>query len=273
MLRTKFLPAAGVFAAAVLLMGLGASAYLARGEEPAAKPPAAEPDKPKTKSDKAGFEFLAHEGFDGKLGLNWQPVRSDPTHVSLTKHPGFLTITTQRGTIHGDANAHGAPFAKNIFVIANPLAKDADFVMTTCVYDFTPVQAYQQAALICYDDDDNYVKWSYEYDWRAGGGDQYFCLVREIGAKPEHFTTDGVAGLKKVWLRLTKRGKSYEYATSTDGKTYTMRGEQEWGEGAPKMLGILAKNGGPEGVPEIDAQFDFFDLRSPAPPRDGEEKK
>jgi regulation of enolase protein 1 (concanavalin A-like superfamily) len=267
MLRTRFLAAAGVFAAAVCMMGLGASAFLAQGA-PAEKPPAAGPDKGKGQSAKAGFDFLAHEGFDGKLGLNWQPVRPDPTHVSLTKHPGFLTITTQRGTIHGDANLHGEPLAKNIFTIVNPLGKDADFVMTTCVNDFTPAQAYQQAALICYDDDDNYLKWSYEFNWGTGS-DQYFCLVREIGAKPEHFPTDGVSGLKHVWLRLTKRGKSYEYATSTDGKTYVMRGEQEWGDGAPKLLGILAKNGGPEGVPEIDAPFSFFELRSPAPPREG----
>jgi regulation of enolase protein 1 (concanavalin A-like superfamily) len=273
MTRIKFLAsAAGVLAAAILIAAMGAARHSVQAEEPEAKSPAERPDKAKGPNAESGFSFQAFEGFHGKLLLNWQPVRSDPTHVSLTKHPGALTITTQRGTIHGDANAHGEPFAKNIFVIANPLGKDADFVMTTCVSNFTPTQAYQQAALICYDDDDNYLKWSYEFNSRTGI-DQYFVLVREIAQKPEHFAAEGVAGLKHVWLRLTKRGKSYEYATSADGKAYVMRGEQEWGDGAPKMLGILAKNGGPEGVPEIDAQFDFFELRSPAPPRAGEEKK
>ena len=259
--------AAGGFVAAILVVGAWLSAPWAQGEEPEVKPT----DRAK-ESDKPGFSFQAFESFKGKLMLNWQPVRPDPTHLSLTKHPGVLTITTQRGTIHGDANAHGEPFAKNIFVFPNPLAKDADFVMTTCVIDFTPTQAYQQAALICYDDDDNYLKWSYEYNWQTGR-DQYFCLVRETEAKPDHFPCPGVSGLQKVWLRLTKRGKKYEYATSTDGRTYTVRGEEEWGDGAPKMLGILAKNGGPMGVPDIDAQFGFFELRAPAPPRDEEEKK
>ena len=272
MMRTKFLAsAAGVLAAAILISGIGASLYRVQGEEPAVKSLGERPDKAKGPDAEPAFSFQAFEGFHGKLLLNWQPVRSDPTHVSLTKHPGALTITTQRGTIHGDANLHGEPFAKNIFVLPNPLGKDADFVMTTCVSNFTPTQSYQQAALICYNDDDNYLKWSYEFHGQVGSG-QYFVLVREIEAKPEHFSTDGVSGLKKVWLRLTKRGKSYEYATSIDGKGYEVRGEQEWGDGGPKMLGILAKNGGPEGVPEIEAQFGFFELTSPAPARDGEKK-
>ncbi len=76
-------------------------------------------------SDK--FRFLAFDDFDGKLGLNWQPVRHAPTHLSLLKNPGKLTITTQRGSIHGeeqkDAFGEGIQ-AKNIMLIDNPLSKD-----------------------------------------------------------------------------------------------------------------------------------------------------
>src|SRR6266702_4335946 len=84
------------------------------------------------------FRFLSHESFDEKLHLDWQPVRNDADHVSLTKHPGKLTITTQQGTIHGDEKAAGEPSAKNLFVMPNPLAKDADFVISTCISEFTP---------------------------------------------------------------------------------------------------------------------------------------
>jgi hypothetical protein len=48
------------------------------------------------------FAFQAFDAFDGKLGLNWKPVRPDRSHVSLTKTPGALTITTQRGSIFGE---------------------------------------------------------------------------------------------------------------------------------------------------------------------------
>lgn len=216
---------------------------------------------PKTPADER-FRFLAYEGFDGKLMLNWQPVRSDETHVSLTKHRGKLTITTQRGTIHGDEKAAGEPSAKNLFLIDNPLSKDANFVMTTCISDFTPTAAYQQAGLLCYDDDDNYAKFSYEYNWSKRDG-QHFILVLETEAKPQHFPAAEVSDLKRVWLRLTKHGKSYEYATSSDGKSFTVHGAQDWGDGAPKKLGLVAKNGGPAGVPEVEVNFDFFELRSP----------
>jgi regulation of enolase protein 1 (concanavalin A-like superfamily) len=259
MLRTK-IPGALAFLLAVIVLGMGANFPLgiAPNQEGALKLMAAPVPKAKA-ADR--FRFLAFEGFDGKFGLNWKPVRHDPTHISLTKNRGKLTITTQRGTIHADANARGEPSAQNLFLLDNPLAADIDFVMTTCISSFTPTVAYQQAGLLCYDDDDNYAKFSYEFDWSKGEG-QRFMLVLETAAKPEHFSVETEPGLKQVWLRLTKRGKNYEYSTSTDGKQFTIHGTKEWGDGAPKKLGILAKNGGPDGVPEVDACFDFFELRS-----------
>lgn len=220
--------------------------------------------EPKKKGPADEFHFLAFDGFDGKLGLNWQPIRHDPSHVSLTKHPGKLTITTQRGTIHEAEKARNEPQAKNLFVIDNPLGKDVDFVMTTCITSFTPQQAYQQAGLLVYDDDDNYLKWSYEYNWRKGEG-QTFHVVAETNAKAEHIQVDSESGLERYWLRLTKRGNRYEFASSKDGKAYSVYGQVKWGEGAPKKLGLIAKNGGPQGVKEMDVPFDFFELRSPAP--------
>jgi regulation of enolase protein 1 (concanavalin A-like superfamily) len=212
------------------------------------------------------FSFVARENFDGKLRLNWQPIRHDPTHISLKKNKGKLTITTQRGTIHADEKARGEPSAKNIFVFQNPLANDVDFVMTTCISEFKPTEKYQQAGLICYDDDDNYVKWGYEYSYVNGGGPA-FGLILETNAKPEHNIIAAEANLKRIWLRLTRSGTKYEYASSTDGDLFTVHGQRDW-EGKPRMLGVLAKNGGLEGVTEIDACFDFFELKAPPPPKE-----
>jgi regulation of enolase protein 1 (concanavalin A-like superfamily) len=258
MLRIKVLGAAVLLAALVLGMGIGLPFGTSPGRESMSKLMAAPVPKARPADQ---FRFLAFEGFDGKLRLNWKPVRPDPTHFSLTKHRGKLTITTQRGTIHGDEKTQGEPSAKNLFLIDNPLAKDTDFVMTTCISSFTPTVAYQQAALLCYDDDDNYLKWSYEFNWSKGEGQRFICVC-ETEAKPDHFPAEAVSDLKQVWLRLTKRGKSYEYATSTDGKSFTIHGAKEWGDGAPKKLGIVAKNGGPDGGPEVDTCFEFFELRS-----------
>jgi RNA polymerase sigma factor (sigma-70 family) len=264
------------------------------------------------------FRFLAFDGFDGQFGLNWQPVRHDPSHASLAKNPGRLTITTQRGSIHGPTDDPKAranePLTKNLFLIDNPLARDADFTATTCVVGFRPAKQYQQAGLILYNDDDNYLKWNYEFNddfltpapeadreesqllmrgvrelrtqvdknqlerwmlqqpevalpvWasRQEGGRPFFIGVAETGGNPEHHITAPAApNLPRVWLRITKRGNLYDCSTSTDGERFVKRGTIDWGKGGPKKLGLLAQNGGVPGVPGIDAEFEFFELRAP----------
>lgn len=244
--------------AALLGLGLMAVAFTAVRLLAQETPPA---EAAKETTEK--FQFVAVEDFDGKLRLDWQPVRLDPTHYSLSKKPGKLTITTQRGSIHGDETndqfGEGLQ-ARNLFLIANPLSRDTDFVVTTCVSDFAPNTTYQQAGLIIYNDDDNYLKWGYESNAK-------FMLIRETDGEPTHDT--GPAGWegveKRFWLRLAKRGNRYTHSTSEDGLKFTDHGEREWGDGAPKKIGILAKNGGNKAAAEIDASFEFFDLRAPAP--------
>jgi Tol biopolymer transport system component/regulation of enolase protein 1 (concanavalin A-like superfamily) len=211
------------------------------------------------------WPVAAFDGFDGRLDLPWKPIRHDPTHASLDKHPGKLTIITQRGSIHADEKNDeygGGVQAKNIFVIGNPLCNGEDFAMTTCVENFTPQTPYQQAGLICYDDDDNYLKFGYEFCWPKGAGHTFTC-VREINKKSNFDVAEAKPGIKKYWLRIIKRSNKYEYAYSYDGETYVTVGEQTWGDGRPKKLGVLAKNGGNPDAPELECQFDFFQLTCP----------
>ena len=213
-----------------------------------------------------GLRFRAFDGFKGKLGLNWKPIRLDPTHVSLTKNPGTLTITTQRGSIHGDEKNDvpgGGIQAKNLFLIGHPLAADADFTITLAVKKFNPQFNYQQVALLCYDDDDNYLKWGYEQSWREPGS-QNFTLVRESDQIPNHDLILNKSGLNRFWLRVDKRGDSYECAWSADGKEFEVVGERRFGEGATKYIGFLAKNGGNPQATEIEVCIDSFEVRARA---------
>jgi hypothetical protein len=217
------------------------------------------------KTPVTAWPVAAFDGFDGRLDLPWKPIRHDPTHVSLDKHPGKLTITTQRGSIHGKQKQDdygGGIQAKNLFVIDSPFCNGEDFAMTTCVENFTPQTPYQQAGLICYDDDDNYLKWGYEFCWPKGAGRTFTC-VREIAAKSNFDVADAEPGITKYWLRIIKRGNKYQYAYSYDGEDYVTVGEQTWGDGKPKKLGLLAKNGGNPDAPELECQFDFFQLQCP----------
>lgn len=217
----------------------------------------------------AGADTL-YDGFNGKFALDWKVVRADADHVSLKKVPGALVITTQRGDIHGkekdDPLSEGLR-AKNIHLVEIPFAKDKNWVATTCVSEFEPTTTYQQAGLIVYDGDDDYLKWDYEYDYAMGKG-QRFMLVAESDGVPAHETpTATESGLKKVWLRLTKQGDRYEYSWSKDGDKWTVGGTRTWGTGEPKRVGIIAKNGGNKEAPEIDATFRFFELKAVTAPK------
>ena len=152
--------------------------------------------------------------------------------------------------------------AKNIYVIDNPLAPGSDFTVSTCVVDFKPTTTYHQAGLILYDDDDNYLKFTYEHDF-SNKAPTRFVLVNEQNAEPKHEYAEANPEISKLWLRLTKRGNSYDYATSIDGERFVTHGTNDWGRGGPKQIGLIAKNGGPADTPEIDARFEFFELRAP----------
>ena len=212
----------------------------------------------------AGGDFEIRDDFQGKFTLEWTPVRPDPTHVSLEKHPGNLTITSQRGTIHRneriDALSQGTQ-AKNLYFIPNPAPKGGDFVLTTRIVSFEPRTSWQQAGLMVYNDDDNYLKCDLEYS-RGKPSGMVPVFLRETDQKSDFMSVVFKKDCHTYWLRVIKRGKMYEYAYSADGENYTIVAERRWGDGAPKSVGIFAKNGGNPLAGDTDAQFDFFEVRA-----------
>jgi hypothetical protein len=168
--------------------------------------------------------------------------------VSLKKVPGCLVITTQRGTIHGkekeDALSQGTQ-AKNIHLLDCPPGKEADWVATTCVRDLLPDTIFRQAGMIV--NDDNYVKWGYEYDGDTPPGQQS-VRVAEAAGDPAHGQPEKTgSGLKTYRLRTTERGDTYESASSRDGTESVAAGEKQWGNGSPKRVGVITRNGGNRG--------------------------
>ncbi len=227
--------------------------------------------------------ILASDGFDGELSLGWEILRPDPSHYSLTKHPGTLTITTQEGALWQSRND-----CDNLFLVKCPDGEDENIEVTTCISSFNPVADWNQAGLICYNDDDNYLKFIF------GGSDErrLFAVGLEtagnfasvgfpLSEKPVNawvrLLSDPLGLARKpqtVWLRLTKKGDRYAFATSVDGKTFAPRtcplwddsgrpqDEFIWGSGPVKAIGLFAKNGPSAAAPEIDASFDFFEVRA-----------
>jgi beta-lactamase regulating signal transducer with metallopeptidase domain/regulation of enolase protein 1 (concanavalin A-like superfamily) len=197
-------------------------------------------------------EVFAFDDFDGRLGLNWDILHIDQSHYSLTGKPGTLTITTQNGHFK-EANAN----YKNVFLINTPLSEDRDFQVTTCLSDFKPLEAYNQAGLICWDDEDNYLEWVYQQMKTRG-------LTFNAGVEangPTRYTYIPAGGpFQKLWLRLTKRGSNYECSSSVDGKSFTVQTVQNWGDGSPKKIGLFAIKGSLTQPPDVDASFEFFEV-------------
>ena len=203
------------------------------------------------------------DGFNGKLGLNWKPVRHDPTHVSLSERIGMLTIRTQRGTINKNEKELGWMQAKNLFVLENPLQNDADFEVTTCLYRFRPSELLQQAGILLYNDDDNYLKWSVQFNRTEGVG-LIFSLLTEKEAVSEFLHHPAPDEGDVLWLRVTKRGTSYSASGSSDGKDFKVIETREWPVEGPTKVGLVAKNGGGlMDALEMNAHFDFFELKAP----------
>lgn len=71
------------------------------------------------------------------------------------------------------------------------------------------------------------------------------------------------AGMKTFWLRIAKRGNSYELSASTDGESFQSHGLYTWGERAVKRIGLFANNGvESHNAPEMAATFDCFEVRT-----------
>lgn len=216
---------------------------------------AAAPPRP---SDEVQPEPLAvNEPFAGKLRLSWKVVRPDKAHWSLTKNKGKLTITTQKGSIHKKQDPN-AEKVKNLFLIGSPYGRDRDHEVSVCVSDFEPESLYHQGGLMLYDDDDNYLKFVWES--KGARGSTHLVLLREIDAKSDLVRSPAPENKGKVWLRLTRRGQKYEFASSGDGKEWTTNGDVAWGDRGLAWIGLTASHG-PTEAAEIDVCFSEFRVR------------
>lgn len=201
---------------------------------------------------------LARDDFNGKLSLHWDVRRADPSRVSFTKRPGFLTITTQEGDIFGPNRS-----AKNLYLTRVPQPLEG-IQITTCIDAFAPQSNSNQAGLLCFNDDDNYVKFTVENN--PDGGRRLIMIGEVSGRAIIERVADPAPGAQRLWLRITKQRENYTFSASADGVRFQECGTEPWGVNdslkAPRWIGLLAINGlHRESAPNIDASFDFFEVR------------
>jgi regulation of enolase protein 1 (concanavalin A-like superfamily) len=208
-----------------------------------------------------GGKVVFADDFAGERQASWEVRNEDRSHYSVDKTTGTLTIRTQKGAFVGAALGGKADY-KNLFLVPRPTASDEDFEVTAHLVGFHPQEPVQQAGIVVWDDEDNYIKATLE--WARDG--RRVILLREVNASVYYRETKPLPRSERVWLRLRKCGTVYSLWWSKDGWTFTRVSDLAFGDGRPKHLGLVAKNSSTE-AQETDAPFDFFEVRTrPAQP-------
>ncbi|MDA0159025.1 ThuA domain-containing protein [Solirubrobacter ginsenosidimutans] len=186
--------------------------------------------------------------FDGtSLNKNiWNGiVREDPSLYSVAG--GKLTMTTVKADVDGGN--------KN-FILQTADHTGSDYVLETKLSAWTLNNDYQQAGILIYGDDNNWVKFN-------AISDQNNTRINRIENRSKVAGTvinpqpnlDVPAGVTAIWLRVTKSGSNYQLEVSFDGTTWQS-------QGAPTTNAMVAPKFGlyTAGVNNSNetATFDYF---------------
>ena len=161
----------------------------------------------------------------GALDKAWHWVREDAAAWTLSAADG-LVLTAGKGDIALEGNS-----ASNILL----QSANSDWTVETKMHCFAaPAAPAQNAGLVAYQCDDNFVKYVYAatFNFRrpadAGpAAGQLQLTVEENGQQKSSVTLplDGIVGADNVlWLRLSKQGDSYTASYSVDGKKFVEMG-------------------------------------------------
>ncbi|GMA30426.1 DUF1349 domain-containing protein [Litorihabitans aurantiacus] len=192
------------------------------------------------------FEVCAAPGsdeFDGDAlapGAWDRVLREDAARHTVAD--GALTIPTYEGG-----------------VAAAPLLQqelpDGAWQVTTKV-TVEAAQRFQQAGLLLWRADDDYVKLDLG---QATPGPRLELVQHVRGSNRMDSAAPAIAGTSTIWLRLTSDGDAVRAHISYDGETFERYGRDVADAGTFTHVGPYAFRG-TTGAPEIPASFDFFRL-------------
>lgn len=181
------------------------------------------------------------------LDSRWSWIREDPTHWSLTTHPGFLRLTTQQTFSH----------VSNLLVQAAPVG---DYEIQSRLI-FTPTENFQMAGLIAYQDDNNSLSLGRAFcdvpPPACVNNGIYFDRVEGGSLVGSNYGMN-IAVQGEAYLRLVRQGMTYTGYVSSDGANWILVGVHTVTI-TPTQIGLKATNQ-MQGASEISADFDFFTL-------------
>lgn len=192
--------------------------------------------------------------FDGgKLGPEWIHVRNiDPQDISLERRKGSLSLHVAKASL---INKDGNPaFAGQ---------RQPDFKVTArCAMDFTPGVDGEEAGLMVRANDDNH------YEVGVDRWDGQTCVyVRNHVKKRSCFVARTPFWGGRVFLELSGREEQYQFAWSSDGKTWKTLAasdasdlsKEKAGGYTGAVIGLYATANGKDS--SNWAHFDWFEMK------------
>jgi hypothetical protein len=180
------------------------------------------------------------------LDQEWWWVRESSSYWNLDTGNGTLDIKTQQGTLYGNADD-----ARNILLRDAP---GGDFILETHVH-YLPSYNYQNAGIIVYENDGNYLLLGRAHCDHCGGNMIFFDYEEngQVHGTGEGFST---SELSEAYLKIVKQGSTYSGYYSSDGEDWRLV-HRHTGVGVnPTGVGV-ATLGSTEGAMVRTAEFDY----------------
>jgi cytochrome c len=197
------------------------------------------------------------DGFDGPLDrTKWTVLRENQ---DLSVSGGSLHIPTANADIYSGDNSTPVPN-----IVTQPMPSGA-WQATTKV-TLAARDAYQQAGLVLYGDDDNYAKMVLQARSTADANARIFQFIREDKGVPNEVGDSNTANLgaafpDTAYVRLSSDGTHVTASYSADGQSWTaMPQTDKLIAGIPNpRIGVMsfASTGN---RPVVDAAFDWFQI-------------
>ena len=207
-----------------------------------------------TYPDRAGF-IAAGWNFIAKTpsGVMRNTERTTGAVVSYDQaaHPGTLRIPVDSGDMWGSQNNTRNSLFRSL---------SSNWTSIKLKLSFAPTQNYQQAGLLAYQDDDNYVQVT-----RIYGGGNKVTFAREINGNPSALNSATETATANLILRLDRDPSTQIISAyySKDGSSWTAMGSVTQALNNPQLAVFVGAS--PGGFPNADLSWAEVITENPVP--------
>lgn len=177
------------------------------------------------------------------LGKGWHVLNANADHAAWNDTDG-LSIITAQGAFSADATPENV-YLESAF--GNWVAQ------TEVKFDATPTVSNQQAGLIVYNDNLNYLRFVYEHP--TSGTSNVVRAYKCVNGTESQVGSATAASLTALRMQIIKQGSVYTFKYSTDGTAWTAFSTTANVVFNCPQVGVLADNGSVADAAAVHASF------------------